>query len=156
MRTKYNWSEIQLEFLSSDIMEVKEFFEVNYSTYTGHTKAKTKWWSEYKKMMIATCKEKAENEIREQLKELYKPSRLELAQMHKGILNTKVFSFNQSIVKDNSGRISFKEDIKVRELEVYWRIIRTEMWLPIRYSRNQNFDQWINDLREYIIMYERA
>jgi len=42
MRTKYNWSEIQLEFLSSDIMEVKEFFEVNYSTYTGHTKAKTK------------------------------------------------------------------------------------------------------------------
>jgi len=80
--------------------------------------------------MIATCKEKAENEIREQLKELYKPSRLELAQMHKGILTTiaaKVFSFNQSIVKDNSGRISFKEDIKVRELEVYWRIIRTEM-----------------------------
>jgi hypothetical protein len=42
MKNKYNWDKIKLDYYVSPIIEVKEFFEVNYSTYTGHTKAKTK------------------------------------------------------------------------------------------------------------------
>lgn len=140
MKQKYNWDKLKLEYFISSIMEVKEFFESEYSTYTGHTKAMTKWWSIDKQELIKSCKNQAEIELRENLKEIYKPSREELSQMYKAtlyIIKAKLLNLEQGITKDAKGIITLPKDLKIRELKIIWEIVRTEMGLPIKYYHNQ-------------------
>lgn len=140
MRNTYNWDKLKLEYFTSPIMEVKEFFKSSYSTYSGHTKSKTKWWSLEKQKLIQSCKNNAEKELRENLKEIYKPSVEELSQMYKAIFyifKLKVLNLSQNITKDENGKIILPKDLNIRELKIIREIVRTEMGLPTKFSNSK-------------------
>lgn len=155
MKKKYNWDKLKLEYFASKIMDVKWFFEYKESTYSGHTKEKTKWWSIDKQKFIQSCKNQAEDELKEELVELYKPSNEEISQIYKSIFYTmraKAVNFSQNIKKDNSGNITFTEDISISELMTLWKILRTEQWLPIQYKDSKE-NISIKEENENIIFY---
>jgi hypothetical protein len=80
--------------------------------------------------MIQNVKNIAEEQLMEDMIEIYKPSREELSQMYKAIMNllrAKSVSWAQSVQKDERGRISFTEDIKLSDVKIVWEILRTEM-----------------------------
>lgn len=156
MKQKYNWDKLKLEYFTSSIMEVKWFFEYQYSTYTGHIKEQTKWWSVEKQDFIRNCKEQAESELKEELVELYKPSNEELSQMYKALFYTmraKAISFYQNVETANNWKIKFNDNISISELISLWKIIRTEQWLPIQYKDTWEDINIENDNSEDIVFY---
>lgn len=144
MKQKYNWDKLKLEYFSSSIMEVKEFFQYQYSTYTGHIKQKTIWWRKEKDDMIKHCSSLAKDEIKTQLVEIYKPQMRELSKMHDAsisILRAKAFSLAQNISKDENGNIILPENLKMRELQIIWEMIKIEKWEPIKVKRSSTTDE---------------
>lgn len=142
MKQKYNFDKIKLEYFSSSIMEVKKFFHYSYNTYTSHIKLKTKWWSIEKQDMIRSVRIEAQKEMEEELKELYKPTIKELSQMHKAILTVikwKLYHLAQNITKDDFGNIALPDDLDVREVEIIWRIIKSELE-EFKVNEYKNYD----------------
>ncbi|MDD2870451.1 MAG: hypothetical protein PHS49_00540 [Candidatus Gracilibacteria bacterium] len=161
MKQKYNWHKLKLEYFTSPKMEVKEFFESKYSTYSGHIKSKTNGWRDDKNELIKKCKNQAENELRDNLKEIYKPSIEELSNIYKSlmfIIRAKVVNLSQNIIKDEKGNITLPSDLNIRELKIIWEIIRTEMGLPVKFKHSKiDFDISIKNIveDENIIIYKK-
>jgi len=131
MKQKYNFDKIQLEYFSSPIKEVKEFFQCKYHTYTSHIKLKTKWWHIEKQKMIRNVRIEAQKEMEQELRELYKPTIEELSQMHKAVLTVikwKLYHLAQNITKDDFGNIILPDDLDVREVALIWKIIKSELY----------------------------
>lgn len=129
MKQKYNWDKLKLEYFSSSIMEVKEFFQYQYSTYTGQIKQKTTGWRKEKEDMITHCYSLAKNEIETQLVETYKPKMRELSKMHEAtisIIQAKLLNLTQNVSKDKDGNIILPYNFKVRELQIIWEMIKIE------------------------------
>ncbi len=130
MKQKYNFDKIKLEYFSSPIKEVKEFFQYSYNTYTSHIKLKTKWWSVEKQNMIRNVRIELQKEMEHEMVELYKPTIKELSQMHKAVLTIvkwKLYHLAWNITKDDFGNIILPDSLDVREVAIIWKIIKSEL-----------------------------
>lgn len=140
MTPRYNWDKIKLEYYGSPIMDVKWFFKVYYRTYSGHVRTMTRWWSVDKQVLIQSCKDQAEKELKEKMKEIFKPQVEELSQIYKAVfyvIKAKAFSLRQSVTKDEKGNIIVPKDLKLSEVKILWEIIRTEMGLPTKFTHSK-------------------
>lgn len=140
MKAKYNWHKLKLDYYESPIMEVKGFFESLSHTYTSHTKLKTRWWGEDKKIFIKNYKNKAEDELTEKMVEIYQPSVEEISQVYRSvmtIIRAKTIEWNQKIRKDEKWNIIVPDDIKISDVIAVWELIRTERGLPTKYSQSK-------------------
>jgi hypothetical protein len=136
-RDKYDWSNIKIEFLTSEYSWVKEFFLSSYEFYTPYIKKKTMWWTEEKKNLLKDIHASAIKSLIDEWKEVYKPSIELISNLHKSIfliLEARIKELMQGISEDENGRISFPSDFNIWEIATIWRIIRTEQWLPIKYN----------------------
>lgn len=153
MKQKYNWDKLKLDYFSSPTMEVKDFFQYQYSTYTGHIKQKTIWWSKEKQDFIVECRKLAEKDMKGELKELYKPTLQELSKMHEAIMHiikSKLFSLAQKVSKDENGNIILPKDLNLKELKIIWEIIKAEKWEPIKISNKtfyNNQDNLVSEIK---------
>lgn len=130
MKQKYNWDKLKLEYFSIPTMEVKEFFQYTYSTYTCHIKQKTNGWREEKQNLIRSIKIEAQKEMEQELKELYKPTIEEMSQMHKAVITVvkwKLFNLAQNIKKDKFGNIILPDNLNMKEVEIMWKIVKQEL-----------------------------
>lgn len=94
--------------------------------------------------MIKHCSSLAKDEIETQLVEIYKPQMRELSKMHEAsisILRAKAFSLAQNISKDKNGNIILPENLKMRELQIIWEMIKIEKWEPIKVKRTSTTDE---------------
>lgn len=130
-KTKYNFDKLKLDFFrSKEHQEVKAFFLDTCNTYTSHIKTMTKGWSEEKKEMINQVKAEVQEDLRNELKDLYRPSAKELAQMLEAsmwIFKWKLYQIAQNIKKDDFGNIILPDWLDIKEQEIIHRIIKWEM-----------------------------
>lgn len=135
-KQKYNWYKLKLEFFQSDFDEVKWFLSelwVNYTT--GWVAKHTRWWTKEKQEHNQKIIEKAlENALKKQAKDLEIP----MDQLAKAKKNAVIKAINQMM--DNTLSMSDSERII--------RILRTEMWLPNTYSRNENINEERQELNQ--------
>jgi len=156
MKQKYNWHKLELEFIQSHFDEVKPFFESKFSTYTGHIKEKTAWWSKNKKAIFERARINARTTLVKEVEELYKPTIKEVTQMYKAIIRAfqfKLQKIHQGVSKDEKGNLIFTEYINIRELEKMWKIIKEEL----KEFHNISNYYWDNDdpLRERLNQMEQ-
>lgn len=117
---KWDWTAIKLQYLSSEFLEVKAFFQHFYGTFNSTIKHRTIGWPADKKR---------------HLKEVH-------------IKATKIVEAKQAMsIEDCLAKILVRidqiltEDIKNQrlragELFTLWKILRTEAGLPINYNCN--------------------
>lgn len=94
-----------------------------------------------KKEIQRVAKQEADRQLLEKMIEIYEPSREEISEIYKlimYIIRAKAVSWAQSIQKDENGKISFSQDIKLSEVKLIWEMIRTEMKLPVKYTQLRN------------------
>lgn len=157
MKQKYNWDKLKLDYFSSPVMEVKDFFQYQYSTYSGHIKQKTIGWRKEKDGIIKHCSKLAKQEIQEELKELYKTSSIELSKMHETtmiLFKSKLFNLAQNVSKDEKGNIILPENLNLKELKIIWEIVKTELWEPIKISNKKLYNYQDNLVSEIKIVRE--
>lgn len=133
---KYDWPALKMEFFQSDIDDVKSFLSQKGVKLNGWWIAKkTTWWSkekqEYKDNILAKALEK---NIAKQAKEIEIP--MEQLSIAKKNAVVKVI---QSMMN---------KDLDLTDLERTIKILRTEMWLPTSYNKNDNTNtekiEWIH------------
>jgi hypothetical protein len=135
---KYDWNKLKLEFFKSDYDDVASFIEktVGKKTANNSTLARnTKWWTKEKKDYKDSILEKALLlNANKQAKELEIP----MEQLWLAKRNAVIKVIQQMMNKD----------MDINELERTIKIIRTEMWLPTTYSKNENLNtdkiEWIH------------
>lgn len=134
-KQKYDWANLKLEFFKSDFDEVKAFFEHIWSSYNRNTLKQTKWWAKEKQEFNQKITEKAlENALRKQAKELEIP----MDQLAKAKKNAVIKAINQMM----------NNTLSMSDSERIIRILRTEMWLPNTYSRNENINEERQELNQ--------
>ena len=129
---KYNFDKLKIEFFKdSEYNELKSFFENRYKTYNSYIRNNTVGWVSEKKEMIKTARILAQKEIAEELKNLYKPSEKELAEMHKAVMQIfkwKLYNVAKQIKTDpETGGVIIPDDLDIREQEIIHKIIKQEM-----------------------------
>lgn len=136
-KQKHDYNALKLEFFQSDIDEVKVFIEHKYGKWKRS-------WSRAKQT-TGWSKEKQE----------YKNKILEKALMDNANKQAKWLEIPMeqlSIAKKNAVIKVIKQmmdkDLDLVDLERTIKIIRTEMWLPTTYSKNENMNtekiEWIH------------
>lgn len=134
-KQKYDWTDLKQKFLASDYVEVKSFLSDQWVPYNSKTKAFSKWWWKEKKanknkaLVVAT-----ENSIKKHAKSLEIP----MDQLTIAKKNAVIKVINKMM----------EEELDLGDLERTIKIIRTEMWLPTTYSKNENLNmekfEWID------------
>lgn len=137
MKTKYDWSALKLEFFQSDIDEAKVFMEAKYGQWKWNwtMNKNTRGWAKDKEDYKNKIMEKALLlNANKQAKELEIP--MEQLWMAKRNAVIKVI------------QLMMNKNMDINELERTIKIIRTEMWLPTTYSKNENLNtdkiEWIH------------
>ena len=129
-KTKYNFDKLKLDFFrSKEHQEVKAFFLDTHNVYTSHIQGMTKGWSEEKREMISQVKAEVQEDLRNELKDLYRPSAKELAQMLEAsmwIYKWKLFQTAQNIKKDDYGNIILPDWLDFNEQEKIRKAIKEE------------------------------
>ena len=122
-KLKYDWAKLKLEFFQSDFDDVK----VNRKW--------TKWWAKDKQEFKQKITEKAlENALKKQAKELEIP----MDQLSKAKKNAVIKAIN----------VMMEDKLSMADSERIIRILRTEMWLPNTYSRNENINEERQELNQ--------
>jgi len=137
MKNKYDRPALKLEFFQSDYDEAKVFMESKFGQWKRNwtMNKNTRWWQ----------KDKIE----------YKNKILEKALMDNANKQAKWLEIPMeqlSIAKKNAVIKVIKQmmdkDLDLVDLERTIKIIRTEMWLPTTYSKNENMNtekiEWIH------------
>ena len=135
---KYDWNKLKLEFFKSDYDDIAPFIEQTLGQKTaknGTIARNTKWWDKEKKEYKNWILEKALLlNANKQAKELEIP----MEQLWMAKRNAVIKVIQQMMNKD----------MDINELERTIKIIRTEMWLPTTYSKNENLNtdkiEWIH------------
>lgn len=136
---KYDRPALKLEFMQSDIDEVQEFLRWKFGEKLAKSnmKNKCKWWVKEKQEMKERIMSKAlTSSINKQAKQLEIPmDQLTLAKK-----NAVVKVIQQMMNKD----------LDMQDLERTIKILRTEMWLPTSYAKNENTNlekiEWVHIL----------
>lgn len=134
-KQKYNYTKLKAEFLKSDFNEVKWFITDKWLRYNSERAKRTKWWAKEKQEIDERALIKAtQNVLAKQTRELEIPmEQLSIAKKN------AVIKVIQKMME---------KDLDLTDLERTIKIIRTEMWLPTTYSKNENLNmekfEWIN------------
>lgn len=140
-KAKYDWPSLHTEFLDSEYDEVTSFFKRKWIAYNRHTQKQTKWWTKEKQEMKNKAMIDATENI---LKKTTKNLEIPMEQLTIAKRNAVIMVMNK-IKEMNDDK---KNPPDLNDLERIIKILRTEMWLPITYSKNENLNmekfEWIN------------
>ena len=136
-KQKRDYKQLKVEFLKSDFDEVKWFLIDKWVIYNSRWTARTKWWAKEKQQMKDKILAKAtQNVIEKQAKELEIP------------MEQLTIAKKNAVVKVIQKMMN--TDLDMSDLERSIKILRTEMWLPTTYSKNENMNlekiEWIHIL----------
>lgn len=134
-KQKYDYNKIKMEFMQSDFDEVKWFLSDKWVRYNSRWTTRTKWWAKEKQQMKDKILAKAtQNVITKQAKELEIP------------MEQLTIAKKNAVVKVIQKMMN--TDLDMSDLERSIKILRTEMWLPTTYSKNENMNlekiEWIH------------
>lgn len=126
-KQKYNYIKLKAEFIKSDFDEVKSFITHKWLKYNAERGRRTKWWAKEKQEIDEKALAKAtQNVLAKQTRELEIPmEQLSIAKKN------AVIKVIQKMME---------KDLDLTDLERTIKIIRTEMWLPTTYSKNENMN----------------
>lgn len=124
-KAKYNRPALKLEYFKDDIDEVKRFFKERYKVRNAQTSKMTTWWSkeklEYKNQIV-------EKALMKNAEKTAKELELPMEQL--------------TIAKKNAVikviQMMMNNDLDMSDMERSIKILRTEMWLPTSYAKNEN------------------
>ena len=134
-KKKYDWYKLKLNFFQSDFDEVKSFFTDKWLTYNSEIRKRTNWWTKEKQDFKQKITEKAlENSLKKQAKDLEIP----MDQLAKAKKNAVIKAIN----------VMMEDKLSMADSERIIRILRTEMWLPNTYSRNENINEERQELNQ--------
>ena len=134
-KKKYDWAKLKLEFFQSDFDEIKSFFTDKWLTYNSEIRKRTNWWTEAKQDFKQKITQRAlENALKKQAKELEIP----MDQLSKAKKNAVIKAIN----------VMMEDKLSMADSERIIRILRTEMWLPNTYSRNENINEERQELNQ--------
>lgn len=134
-KKKYDWAKLKLEFFQSDFDDVKWFLSGLWVDYNSRTALHVKWWAKEKQEFKQKITEKAlENAFKKQAKELEIP----MDQLSKAKKNAVIKAIN----------VMMEDKLSMADSERIIRILRTEMWLPNTYSRNENINEERQELNQ--------
>lgn len=124
-----------MEFMQSDFDEVKWFITDKWLRYNSERAKRTKWWAKEKIELKEKILIKAtQNVITKQAKELEIP------------MEQLTIAKKNAVVKVIQKMMN--TDLDMSDLERSIKILRTEMWLPTTYSKNENMNlekiEWIH------------
>lgn len=129
-KQKYDWERMKMEFVLSEYDEVKQFMQDKYKIYNGEIAKNTKWWTkyklEYKQKMVSDA-------LRKQMDKDSDSLTLDisfLAQSKNILVNNLIDKLIEAWVKWT-----------VKEITKAIESIRTEMWLPTKYTKNDNINK---------------
>ena len=134
-KQKYDYNKIKMEFMQSDFDEVKWFIIDKWLIYNSWWTTRTKWWAKEKQKLKEKILAKAtQNAINKQAKELELP------------MEQLTIAKKNAVVKVIQKMMW--SDLDMTDMERAIRILRTEMWLPNSYAKNENTNidriEWIH------------
>lgn len=136
-KQKYNYTKLKAEFLKSDFDEVKSFITHKWLKYSAERWRRTKWWA----------KEKQENDNKALIQATEnaitkKANSLEIPMEQLSIAK------KNAVIKVINMMMDEKNPLDVADMERVVKMIRTEMWLPNTYTKNENTNtekiEWIH------------
>ena len=126
-KQKYDWAKLKLEFFQSDYDDVKSFLNTKWMLWKVSSRW-TNWWAKEKQEFKQKILDRAlENNIKKQAKDLEIP----MDQLSKAKKNAVIKAIN----------VMMEDKLSMADSERIIRILRTEMWLPNTYSRNENINE---------------
>ena len=138
-KQKYDRPALKLEFFQSDTDEVFDFLKQKFGEKLAKSslKNKTLWWSkdkqEYKNKII-------EKALMDNANKQAKWLEIPMEQLSLAKKNAVIKVIQMMMDKDNP--------LDISDMERTIKIIRTEMWLPTTYSKNENMNtekiEWIH------------
>ena len=133
-KKKYDWAKLKLEFFQSDFDDVKSFLNTKWMLWKVSSRW-TNWWAKEKQDFKQKITQKAlENALKKQAKELEIP----MDQLSKAKKNAVIKAIN----------VMMEDKLSMADSERIIRILRTEMWLPNTYSRNENINEERQELNQ--------
>lgn len=132
-KQKYDWEKIKMEFMLSDIDEVKVYIEWTLGAFTGAMKRATEWWwkekQQYKQKIYKQALSKKWKETAKEISDIAK--RYEM-------LDEEFIAWMEQQFEEN--KRTPKKGEKVRKLFSgdilnMRKIARTERWLPVNISK---------------------
>ena len=133
-KLKYDWAKLKLEFFQSDFDDVKSFLNTKWMLWKVSSRW-TNWWAKEKQDFKQKITQKAlENALKKQAKELEIP----MDQLSKAKKNAVIKAIN----------VMMEDKLSMADSERIIRILRTEMWLPNTYSRNENINEERQELNQ--------
>ena len=124
----------KLEFFQSDFDDVKSFLNTKWMLWKVSSRW-TNWWAKEKQDFKQKITQKAlENALKKQAKELEIP----MDQLSKAKKNAVIKAIN----------VMMEDKLSMADSERIIRILRTEMWLPNTYSRNENINEERQELNQ--------
>ena len=133
-KKKYDWAKLKLEFFQSDFDDVKSFLNTKWMLWKVSSRW-TNWWAKEKQDFKQKITEKAlQNALKKQAKDLEIP----MDQLAKAKKNAVIKAIN----------VMMEDKLSMTDSERIIRILRTEMWLPNTYSRNENINEERQELNQ--------
>ena len=129
--SRYDWNALKLKFFASRHESIRGFLEEEMGMKESwNTRKRTLGWSEERETFRQDIYEQAKEKLAEDLSEaIYKPSIVELWEMHKEIIDMLKLSLSH-IRTSSIAVVDGKEIIKklpdTQELSRIWKIIRIE------------------------------
>lgn len=133
-KQKYDLVQLKQDFFSSEYSDVKSFLS-NLWIYQKINNQKTRWWNKEKRENKEQALSKAmQKSITKQAKELEIP------------MDQLTIAKKNAVVKVIQKMMN--KDLDMPDLERTIKILRTEMWLPVTYTKNENYNiekiEWIH------------
>ena len=134
-KQKRDYEALKKEFMQSKFTVLSSFIATKWVPYNRHTREYMKWWAKEKQEFKQKITQKAlENALKKQAKELEIP----MDQLSKAKKNAVIKAIN----------VMMEDKLSMTDSERIIRILRTEMWLPNTYSRNENINEERQELNQ--------
>ena len=134
-KQKYDYSALKLEFIKSDFDEIKSFITHKWLKYSAERWRRTKWWAKEKLEYKNQIMEKA---LLKNAEKTANSLELPMEQLTIAKKNAVV-----KVIQKMMGN-----DLDMSDMERAIKILRTEMWLPNSYAKNENTNidriEWIH------------
>jgi hypothetical protein len=144
MRTKYNWSQLKVDYFKSKIMDVKEYFETTLSLYNPYITEMTTWRKDEKLEMLKGAKDEAMIQLKKEMAEVYKPSAKEMWNLHQLLIwiatrkilkwakDTAPVDKDWNVLPENEDNL---DRLYLSDLERLRKIVKTEKNEPTTVSQ---------------------
>lgn len=129
--SRYDWNALKLKFFASRHESIRGFLEEEMGMKeNGNTRKMTLGWSEEREDFRRDIYEQAKEKLSEELSEaIYKPSIVELGEMHKEIIDILKLSLSHiraSSISVVDGKEVVTKAPDTQELSRIWKIVRVE------------------------------